>query len=218
MAASIAGNRLLKELKRGGKKTFVLAALLLVGVVIWVPMIWGAVFGKSEGKAGSASKATSSKVEAGAGAKKESTSQTTEEPAKPTATVTDWKSLYRRLEKSSMLQPVTLDDVVRDPFDQEWIRELKRPAAKVDSDTPSDQDPIRSMELTATLAGNKEGAAIIGDRTYRVGDEVPKKGPIRYVVKEIRQDRVLLERAGHVVEIRMKDSGVGTEELNAQDP
>ncbi|MBI3465462.1 MAG: hypothetical protein HY000_20760, partial [Planctomycetes bacterium] len=69
-------------------------------------------------------------------------------------------------------------------------------------------DPIRSLVCSATLVGPNFRAAIIGDAVYRVGQKVPSKGPIQYVLKEVLPDRVLLEREGRVESLRIHPHSV----------
>src|SRR5207247_410004 len=103
-------------------------------------------------------------------------------------------------------QALSLDELVHDPFDHDWIREKKKPPpSKNEAESPTESDPNRLLALTATLAGGRGGAAVISDRVYRVGQEVPNEGPVRFLLKEIRPDRVVLERAGNLFELRLKD-------------
>jgi hypothetical protein len=108
-----------------------------------------------------------------------------------------------------------LDELVRDPFDHDWIREKKKPpASKVEAELAAESDPNRFLVLSATLAGGSGGAAIISDRVYRIGQEVPNEGPIRFVLKDIRPDKVLLERAGTIFELRLKELDQAAKESN----
>ena len=198
MAGQSLGKRLVKEFRRGGKKSIVLALLLAVGLCIWGPMLWRKLFPKQDAVAtvAPASKSAPPKDPAG---QQSSAASTSDAPA------IEWKSLYRRLEEASLIQQVSLDELVRDPFDREWYREKKKPvAAKPEIELPPEGDPLRNLELTAILAGAEGGAAVINDFVFRIGDQVPPDGPIRYVLKEIRQDRVLLERSGKLEEIPLK--------------
>jgi hypothetical protein len=190
------GNQLVSEFRRAGKKSLVLAALFAVGLCIWLPMLWKSVFRRNA--------ATKVKAASTAVAKTGSPAGTSPTTLGDTPQV-DWKRVYRRVEKSSLVQPLALDELVRDPFDREWIREKNRPpTSKSGAELDADSDPNGFLVLSGTLAGDG-GAAIISDYVYRVGQEVPKKGPIRFVLKDIRPDRVLLERAGTLFELRMKD-------------
>ena len=48
MAGQSFGKRLVKEFQRGGKKSIVLAVLLVIGLCIWGPMLWRKVFPKQQ--------------------------------------------------------------------------------------------------------------------------------------------------------------------------
>jgi len=211
MAAQNFGKRLAKEFQRGGKKSIVLALLLVVGLCIWGPMLWRKVFPKQEAVA---TAATPSK----AAPKNEPAGQ--QNAAAPTSAPPsiEWKPLYRRLEESSLVQPVALDELVRDPFDREWIGEKKKAVAtKPEPETRPESDLLRSLVLSAILAGPEGGAAVINDVVYRIGEEVPQKGSIRYILKDIRQDKVFLERAGILEVLPLKDADLTTKESVDQD-
>lgn len=210
MAGQSFGKRLLKEFQRGGKKSIVLALLLLVGSYFWAPMLWRKAFPKSETPPPAATATVASSKTDSAGR---------QAGASPTSlsTAIDWKSLYRRVEKSSLIQPVALDELVRDPFDREWVRQMKPVVIMQEKEIPTESDPLRTMVLSAILAGADGGAAVINDVAYRVGQKVPEKGPIRYVLKEIRQDRVFLERAGKLEELSLNDTAIAPSESLDQD-
>ena len=211
MAGQSFGKRLVKEFQRGGKKSIVLSLLLVVGLCIWGPMLWRKVFPKQEAAAtvATASKTSSQKDPAG----QQNTAAPTSAPQ-----VVEWKSLYRRLEEASLIQPVALDELVRDPFDREWVREKKKPVvSKPERGIPPEGDPLGKLVLSAILAGADGGAAVINDMVFRIGDEVPPDGSIRYVLKEIRQDRVLLERAGKLEVLTLKDTILPTKKSVDQD-
>jgi hypothetical protein len=198
MAGQSFSKRLVREFQRGGKKSIVLALLLVVGLCIWGPMLWRKIFPKQDAAAtiAPASKSNPAKDQAG---------QLTAAASTSDAPDIEWKSLHRRLEDASLIQPVSLDEIVRDPFDREWFRAKKKPVvAKPEIELPPEGDPLRNLELTAVFAGPDGGAAVINDLVFRIGEEVPPEGPIRYVVKEIRKDRVLLERSGKLEEIPLK--------------
>jgi hypothetical protein len=46
---------------------------------------------------------------------------------------------------------------------------------------------------------------------------VPKEGPIRYVLKDIRSDRVFLERGGKLQELSLKDAVAETKDALDED-
>lgn len=199
MASQRLGKRLAKEIQRGGMKSIVLGLLLLAGSYFWIPMLLRVVSPiRDESTPAAAASKPDTKI-----SPKVIPSQTGTVANRLSA---DWKTLQRRLESMATLQPVTLDELVRDPFDQEWIRGKKRlmEVIKPDMEITSHRDPIRSLGCSGTLVGEQGSAAVIGDEVYRLGQEVPRKGTVRYVLKEIRLDRVVLERAGKEIEIPVK--------------
>lgn len=211
MAGQNFGKILLKELQRGGKKSIVLALLLLVGLCIWAPMLWKKVFPKREAPTPAANTNMTSPMPETRG------SQSSTSPT-PLAATIEWKSLYHRLEKSSLIQPVALDELVRDPFDQEWYREKIKPlAVKPEPQIPMESDPLRNLVLSAILVGAEGSAAVVNDVVYRIGQKIPEEGSIRYILKDIRQDRVVLERSGKLEELRIKDAELATKEPSDQE-
>jgi hypothetical protein len=194
--------QLATEFKRAGKKSLVLAALFAVGLCVWLPMLWKSVFRRGD---------TSSSTATSSAARPRTVTSTATAPPAATTTITDaasvdWKRTYRRVERSNLVQPMAVDDLVRDPFDHGWIREKRQQGgAKKDADLAAENDPNRFLVLSATLAGRNGGAAVIGDYVYRVGQEVPNEGPVRFVLREIRPDRVILERAGNLFDLRLKN-------------
>jgi hypothetical protein len=211
MAGQNLGKRLVKEFQRGGKKSIVLALLLVGGLCIWTPMLWRKIFRK-----GGSPPAT-------AAAKRESPSprpadQQTTVAAPATTAPVEWKSLYRRLEKSPLIQPLPLDELVRDPFENEWVREKTKPiVSNPEPESKPVEDPLRGLVLSAVLAGGDGGAAVINDIVYRIGQKVPEKSAIQYVLKDIRKDRVLLDRAGKVEELLLNDAVIERGEPVEQD-
>ena len=202
MAAQNLGRRLIKELKRGGKKTIVLGVLLLGGACTWGPQLWRLIVSRN---------AESVPSQAGG------------QPAPPTAgnmpaaassaatPASDWKSLQSRLENASLAQPETFNELVRDPFDRDWIRELD-----AQKRVPSEQavatsaDPLHDLVCSSTLVGPQFRAAIIGDKLYQIGQKVPRDGPIQYVLKDVLPDRVLLERDGKVTPLEIPRPALDT--------
>ncbi len=198
MAAPTLAKRLVKELQRGGKKTVVLGLLLLGGLYFWLPMLWKAVAPKPADPAQSA--ATSAPAMA------TNDVDPDEDAAPPSAVATvEWKSLIRRLENVPLLEPVALDELVRDPFDLGWIREKQAPPPTVTTEpaAPAVADPLTAMALSGVLVSSSGGAAIINSRVYRIGDEIPRDGPVRYVLKHILPDKVVLEREGNSFEMKV---------------
>jgi type II secretory pathway component PulC len=116
-----------------------------------------------------------------------------------------WKTLHRRVKESQVVQPLTIDELVRDPFDQSWIQEKMRPVAttSVPAAAPV-ADPLPTMALSAVVVGSDGGLAIINNEVFRVGDEVPRNGPVRYILTRILPDKVVLEREGNAFEIAFR--------------
>ena len=187
--------RLVAEFKRGGKKTIVLGLLVLVGLYFWVPMLW---------KRGDAKPVQKSPTAATTQTKPAAPPPAAEQPAK-SGRAPDWKALRSRVESAAVTHPTDLDDLVRDPFDREWIRQKTPTAAAPKTDPTPNADPIKRLACSSILLGPDYRAAIIGEHTYRVGEMVPRDEPsqYQYLLKEVRDDRVLLERDGDIVELEI---------------
>ena len=111
-----------------------------------------------------------------------------------------------RLENASLIQPVPLDELVRDPFSRDWIRaiELSTKATAAPA-APAPADPIYTFVCSSTIVGPDFRVAIIDSEIYEVGQMVPADGPIQYVLKDILKDRVLLERDGKVTPLKVPE-------------
>lgn len=200
MASSSLGRRLVAEFRRGGKKTLLLALLLAGGLCIWLPMIWKRV---SAGPPGAEPVLEASTPPL----RSATTAVTTAAPTTPTvpATPADWKSLQARNEASPLLKPETIDDLVRDPFDRQWIREwMASLVGKSDAPETAKPDPARELVCSSIVIGSTARAAIINGVIYRIGDRVPRKGPAQFVVKDILPDQVVLERDGQDVNLAIQ--------------
>lgn len=210
MAAQNLGKRLFKELKREGKKSAILAVLLAGGACLWLPNVW-----KSIARRPSSSTAAGSSSTAAGSATRASTPTAPKTPPvatpshsgdAPASTGDDWTSLRSRLDNASLIQPVPLDELVRDPFSRDWIRTAetttKNTAAPV---APPPVDPIHTLICSSTIVGPSFRAAIIDNEFYEVGQMVPADGPVQYMVKDILKDQVLLERDGKVTPLKVPD-------------
>ena len=205
MAAQTLGKRLLKELKRGGKKTIVLGLLVLGGFCLWLPQLLKAV---------TSTNADSTTIPIPQQSTPTVSSNTQGAPQSAPATPgSDWKTLRTRLEDASLAQPATFDELVPDPFDRHWIRQqMASKKAQSDHGPSPISDPINTLICSATLVGPNLRAAIIGDKVYQVGQLVPFKGPIQYSLKEVHPDGVLLEREGKVVTLKVPQRSVDIDE------
>ena len=192
--------RLGKELERGGKKTVVLGVLLVGGMYFWIPMLGKALFPNRRAptpKARSVAAAATGNAPA------------TVKPNGTTPSV-EWQILYQRLQSAQAIQPLALDELVRDPFDQSWIREKTAPPSVAKSESaPAVANPLDSMAVSAILVGTDGGSAIINDVVYRRDDYVPRQGPVRYVLKAIFSDRVVLELEGSTFELKVANRAPG---------
>lgn len=203
MAAQNLGKRLIKELKREGKKSAILALLFVGGACLWLPQLW-------KNLANRHSSATADHSTAKANTPTASKSPTIATPSHSNdATASsgeDWTSLRSRLDNASLIQPVPLDELVRDPFSRDWIRAIelstKTTAAPA---APAPADPIYTLVCSSTIVGPDFRVAIIDSEIYEVGQMVPADGPIQYVLKDILKDRVLLERDGKVTPLKVPE-------------
>src|SRR2546425_1568935 len=103
MAAQNLGKRLIRDIKREGKKTAVLGLLLLGGLGIWLPQLWNRI---------TASEAVPTNSRDRGNPSLPISSHTQAAPApQPASPESDWNSLRSRLENASLVQPVTFDEL-----------------------------------------------------------------------------------------------------------
>jgi hypothetical protein len=195
------GAKLVGELKRGGKKTIVLALLIPVSAYFWVPLLKGSSDDDPPPPTTGADKKATASSDVPT-----STKGSTSTSAKPD----DWKKLQTRLDELPLFKPAPIDNLVRDPFDRGWIdQKLARLRSQAAADTVAAEDPINRLELSGVVVGPSGGAAIIGEAVYRVGQRVPEEGPIQYTLKTVERARVVLERDGKTFELALKQKDRG---------
>src|SRR5262245_15458410 len=102
--------QLATEFKRAGKKSLVLAALFAVGLCIWLPMLWKSLFRHGDASSSTATNSAPRVRTAPSTATAPAAASTTTSDAASL----DWKRTYRRVERSNLVQPMAVDDLVRD--------------------------------------------------------------------------------------------------------
>ena len=210
MAAQNLAKRVATEIKRGGKKSIALGLLVLFGLYFWLPM-----FGKGSGSNSKSSSAAPTNAKT---PKQQPTPIAGPDPSpQTTRSDVDWKTLRARLNDSTVLGPVAMDERARDPFERDWIREkVPKIEPNKDADGPDSPDPSKSLVCSSILVGPSIRLAVIGDDTCQVGDKIPSKGPVQYRIKEILEDRVVLERDGDEVTLHLKESKANPSKTQVQ--
>ncbi len=194
--------KLVLELKRGGKKTIFLSVLLIAGSYFWIPMLWNALAPSSTATAtAGADAAPVSSTSAAMGPTAATPVRSSGAPASADETprvATDWRVIRQRLQTLPVFQPVGSDEWTRDPFDQAWMRH-DTAEAELSEPEPAraPEPPAARLVLSSTLVGSRIRGAIINNKVYRVGQEIDESN--HAVVKDILPDRVLLERNGEEV-------------------
>lgn len=107
-------------------------------------------------------------------------------------------AIHQDVRQGSSDDPVFWESAGADrlPWGLDPFREF--PGAVDSGDAPA-IDASRAFELTGITWGRQEAAAIVNDMIVRRGDRLEG-----WLVKEIFPDRVVLERAGDVLELRQK--------------
>jgi hypothetical protein len=204
MAQNI-GTKLAAEMKRGGKKTVVLLLLLPISAYFWLPLLKG-----SDEPEPPPTKASADKPATATDGAAKTTPNAGDTAKTAAATADDWKKLQTRLDELPLFKPTAMDELVRDPFDRDWITQrIHELQALASANTVAAEDPINRLELSGVVVGPGGGAAIIGETVYRVGQRVPEEGPIQYTLKTVERAKVVLERDGKTFELVLKQKDKG---------
>jgi len=197
-----------KELTANPKKSAALGLCLLVAAYFWIPLLMG---GSSTGSV----KLTPSKTLT----ETMTTVQlATNQPSVDTANEISWQQIDDWIRTDPMMSTSAESVSDRNPFESMLIARDEteaEPAEGSPATTASHEDESR-LVLTSTFTGGGRPTALIGGRTYRIGQRVdhisqgsqlsPEPG---LVVAEIHSRYVVLVRGGRKVELHLSDNSVG---------
>jgi len=202
MASSTLLQRLQAELKREGKKTAVLALLLLVGLWFWLPPLYHRLFHSAQAET-PASTQKSRRPASGKSASQSAEKQT--EKDNEAAAATDWRVRRERLDNLAILQPADWNEQLRDPFSSDWIDQQVAERKQAAKTKPALN--LNKVKVSSTVVGPGISAAIINDQIYKVGDRFPHK-PIQglptLTVVDIQADCVVFEYEGKRYTVRLE--------------
>jgi hypothetical protein len=193
-------NRLQREVKANGKKAGVLAALLLLGCCIWIPMVTRAVCRTRPAVASKSPSAPPTKISA---APSPAVSSAPEQPEFNTREF--WTKLSAVLEDDPMFQTAGIQPATRDPFQaaegQEPLPVLfaQEPAPTTPVDTDHDAD---GLELRSTIIGSTRRAALINGQLYQLGRKI-QTDDRQYVLTRIESNRVVLSSGERTIELTL---------------
>ncbi len=212
-------NQLLQELRASWKKTAILAVLLVVGSVFWLPLAVRAIGSGASSSAGPAAPQPASSVANPAAP----VVAPTVADAQPTAVVSPdpktpepftWQRGQKLLQSDPLVRSVEVAAIQGDPFlvdpDQfppPVVFEREAPAEIKKSDDPAalaamsaDARAAEKLVLKSTIVGLKRRAAYINDKLYFEGREIQVDGE-SWMLSAVRSRRVVLTRGEAVLEL-----------------
>lgn len=194
-------NQLWHEVKASWQKTAVLAVLLLIGLVFWLPPLVRAVMGSPVKKAGAtatpAVASTTVKVQAAVAA----------DGSVKEAEFT-WQQGEKQLRTDPLVRSVEVAAIHGDPFHLD--RDQFPPPVLFEEEAPRDislsnapQTDSRlgdKLVLKSTIVGLKRRAALINDKLYYEGRKIQVDGET-YLLTAVYPRRVLLTQGETVFEL-----------------
>lgn len=190
MAPSNFAKRLVAEFRRGGKKSIVLAVLLLIGSYFWISLILRAI------AADNGSGLTGDLVH-------QTASGSQPQAASALPLDADWRVRKQWLDELPILQPRQWDDQLRDPFSWRWLESISEVRKSPKAVASSVRD-LGWLKVSSTVVGPRYRAAVINGKIYHPGDLIDDTD---HILKDILPEEVVLERDGAQVRVSVvKDS------------
>ena len=215
-----------KELKTNPKKAVVLGLLALVAVYFWAPLVLKWIpGGKKSSKASAVAKTESHPTEE-INANTNTTNQSAEALAHPTATPSfSWDLILAWIDKDPLTASCPEIKNQHDPFKraEKIIEEPKTANPLAVGATEQAPEVVRDlspealgMKLTSTIVSDRRSVAMIDNRAYALGQRViayDGATPLPFKLIEIRPELVLLERDKHQYALKINQTiGLTVEE------
>lgn len=214
------------ELMRNKAKSLALAAVTLVAIWFWAPLIkkwtgWGS--GRSKGSTETASDTSDAVAEAEAAVAKAKAATT------PVQEVS-WKEALQWRRTTLKMASARWDKTARSPFKRRHPPKQRPLTAQTNSAQQGENtaeevvlDPADFLELTATFVGIRSQWATINGRRRRIGDRIPlmesgsvgsdgkgqRLAPEEFELREVHADHVVLWRNEKRFPLKMKPSRWG---------
>ena len=197
--------QLVQDMKRSWGKTALLGALLIVGLVFWLPPLFKAPTGSpSRAGADSATKPAGISTASATKAKPDATAPR----GQPATEEFSWKKADEWLQSDPVAKSAEMSLVRQNPFridrDQFSPPILFEPEPPPASDRPTTPlvaaeptNEIKGALLTSTIVSRTRRAALINDKLYNEGSQFKWDGQT-FAVERILPDRVKLTQEGVV--------------------
>jgi hypothetical protein len=191
--------QLAKDIRKSPAKAAALAALTLVALYAWAPLLFRA---GSASETIKASGAASQPVAAEQAAPPAATAPTTGLPVH-WATLASWMDTDPRMRPATLhvstLRPFSRDAVVSDEPDEQ-------PAAVSESVASLDPQSL-GLKVSSTMLGKQRRVAVINGRPYPEGRQLQVSNELAFTVVEVGLRHVVLESAGQRFELPVAESG-----------
>jgi hypothetical protein len=195
MSAQSLPQQLVRDLRRNPKKAGLLALLAGVALWFWAPLFtsW---FKSGEGASADAEQPTAAVVTpvlASPGGAKVAEAAKVAETAAQT-----WQQLVRWMDQDPRRKADQLP-LERNPFapHKPPTKPVSEPA-KIAKPLPDNPQKL-GLKLTGTLLGPGKRMALINGRAYAEGQTVKASADISFVVRQVEERKVTLERQGEVL-------------------
>ncbi len=196
-----------KELTANPKKSAALGLCLLVAAYFWIPLLLG------ESSAGGVEQTPIKTLTE----TMTTVTQTTGRPSADTTSEITWQQIDQWIRTDPTMSPSADAAPARDPFESTQLVKddtATEPAERTPATKANREDESR-LVLTSTFTGGGRPTALIGGRTYRIGQRVDHIGQEPHlssepglVVAEIHSRYVVLVRSGRNVELHLNDNSV----------
>lgn len=214
------GNQLVRDLKASWKKTAMLGLLLLVGLIIWIPMLLGAI-GFSEDDSPRAAPAAPVTAPATATTPTQPPTSEAAAPAEPASDEVDWRRFREALDTDPLLRPVDVETIRGESFAID-TDQFPPPIlfANADADdepaesapetpqppTDDPRDAPQGLELKSTVVGAKRRAALLNGGLHFEGGSLVVDD-VEYHIVSVHQDRVILNDGEGALVLRIREPG-----------
>lgn len=207
-------NQLFRDLKKSWQKTAALGALLIVGLVFWIPPLVKAMVGKSSPPK-PAQKVVAAPVSPEI--RVETTFKANPTPAEtPDDSEFGWQNIDEYLQSDPLVRSAEVAAIQGDPFridhDQFPLPVLfaedsvdeGSANAQTDLPVPPDQDLSDQIVLKSTIIGAKRRAAVINGKFYREGTDIVLNGQT-YRLTAVARRKVTLSQGKRLIELRIPE-------------
>lgn len=187
--------KLKREVQRSPQKAAALGVLLLIAIWFWAPLLIGS---------STSSEPAQPQPEEQAATPSSGSPAATSEPGPEHA----WQDLAAAISADEKMKPAASLVADINPFHAPApVEKVEETTAVAVAPPPEVTPAMAGLVLTSTIIGRATNVAVIGGRTYRVGDEIAvatkDAANITFVVAEVQARAVVLVRGVHRYELRL---------------